>query len=144
MDDFQKTMDVNVMGVFLCAQFATPLLEASGRGVIVLVASGAGVVGPSSSLAYGASKAGVNGLGMTLQSHLKDRHIRVNVICPGNIVTQMKLSVEIAAARRENRSVEKAIEQAEQNYGTPDGVARIIAFMLSNEADYLRGTLFTR
>ncbi len=59
-------------------------------------------------------------------------------------MTQMKLSVDIAAAERDGRPVEQAIEHANQNYGQPDGVARIIAFMLSDEADYLRGTLFTR
>lgn len=144
LEDFEMVMDVNVKGVFLCAKYATPLLEASGHGVVVVVASGAGVIGPSSSLAYGASKGGANGFGMTLANHLAPRNIRVNVICPGNIVTDMKLSVEIAQAEREGRSVETAIEQAKQNYGVPAGVARIIAFMLSDESDYLRGTLFTR
>jgi 3-oxoacyl-[acyl-carrier protein] reductase len=141
---FERTIDVNIKGTFLCAKFATPLLEASGNGVIVVIASGAGVSGPSSSLAYGASKGGVNGFGMTLANHVKDRHVRVNVLCPGNIITQMKLSVDIAAAERDDRPAEQAIEHANQNYGRPDGVARIIAFMLSDEADYLRGTLFTR
>ena len=144
LDDFDLTQDVNVRGVFLCARSATPLLEASGRGVMVVVASGAGVIGPSSSLAYGASKGGANGLGMTLANHLAPRGIRVNVICPGNIVTELKLSVDIAAAEREGTSVDAAIERANQEYGTPDGVARVIAFMLSDEADYLRGAVFTR
>ncbi len=109
-----------------------------------MVASGAGVIGPSSSLAYGASKGGANGLGMTLASHLATRRIRVNVICPGNIVTEMKLSVDIAEAERTGTSIDGAIERANREYGTPDGVARVIAFMLSDEADYLRGAVFTR
>ncbi len=144
LEDFEMTIDVNVKGPFLCAKYASPLLEASGNGVIVVVASGAGVIGPSSSLAYGASKGGANGLGMTLQNHLAGRGIRVNVICPGNIVTNMKMSVEIIQAQREGRSVEEAVEKAQKNYGVPEGVARVIAFMASDEADYLRGTLFTR
>jgi NAD(P)-dependent dehydrogenase (short-subunit alcohol dehydrogenase family) len=144
VDDFELTLDVNVKGVFLCAKYATPLLEASGEGVIVVVGSGAGVTGPSSSLAYGASKGGANGLGMTLAHHLAGRGIRVNVICPGNIVTQLKMSVDVAAAQRAGRSVGDALERAHREYGTPEGVARVIAFMLTQEADYLRGTLFTR
>jgi NAD(P)-dependent dehydrogenase (short-subunit alcohol dehydrogenase family) len=121
-----------------------PAILIRAKGVVVVVASGAGVIGPSTSLAYGASKGGANGFGMTLANHLAPRNIRVNVICPGNIVTDMKLSVEIAQAHREGRSIEAAIEKAKRDYGVPEGVARVIRFMLSNEAEYLRGTLFTR
>jgi NAD(P)-dependent dehydrogenase (short-subunit alcohol dehydrogenase family) len=144
LEEFEMTMDVNVKGVFLCAKYAAPLLAASDSAVVVIVASGAGVIGPSSSLAYGASKGGANGFSMTLANHLKDRNIRVNTLCPGNIVTQMKLSVDVAAAERDGTSVEEAVEKARQNYGVPEGVARVIGFMLSDEADYLRGALFTR
>lgn len=144
LEEFELTMDVNVKGAFLCSKYATPLLAASDSAVVVVVASGAGVIGASSSLAYGASKGGANGFAMTLASHLSKRNIRVNTICPGNIVTQMKLSVDIAAAERDGSSTEAAIEHARQNYGIPIGVARIIAFMISDEADYLRGNLFTR
>lgn len=145
IDDFAMTLDINIKGVFLCSKYAAPLLEAAGgTGSMVVVASGAGVKGASSSLAYGASKGGANGLGMTLEGHLAPRNIRVNVICPGNIVTDMKLSVDIARAQKEGRSVEDEIARANREYGTPPGVAKIIAFMLSDEADYLRGTLFTR
>lgn len=144
LEDFELTLDVNVMGPFLCAKYATPLLVESQRGIIIIVASGAGVIAPSSSLAYGASKGGANGFGMTLSSHLSGRNVRVNVISPGNIVTEMKLSVEAAAAQHRGTSVDEALEKARQDYGTPDGVARIIAFMISDEADYLRGNIFTR
>ncbi|MBI1280954.1 MAG: SDR family NAD(P)-dependent oxidoreductase [Anaerolineaceae bacterium] len=144
LEEFELTMDVNVKGSFLCAKYATPLLVESDSAVIINVASGAGVIGPSSSLAYGASKGGANGFSMTLANHLKDRNVRVNTLCPGNIVTQMKLSVDVAAAQRDGRSVEDAMEKARQNYGVPEGVAKIIAFMISDEADYLRGALFTR
>src|SRR3954447_3448121 len=144
LDDFDLVLDVNVKGTFLCAKHATPLLEASGRGVVILIASGAGVRGPSSSLAYGASKAGVNGFGMTLEARLAPRGIRVNVVCPGNIATQLKLEVIVAEAERAGRSPVEAVEQAKQTLGDPDGVARVIAFLASPEADYVRGTLFTR
>ncbi len=81
---------------------------------------------------------------MTLANHLSKRNIRVNTLCPGNIVTQLKLSIDITAAERAGTSVEEAIQKAHENYGVPDGVAHVIGFMLSDEADYLRGALFTR
>jgi NAD(P)-dependent dehydrogenase (short-subunit alcohol dehydrogenase family) len=141
---FDQVLDVNLRGSFLCTKYATPLLAASGQGVVVLLASGAGVIAASSSLAYGSSKGGVNGLGMTLAQHLAPRNVRVNVVCPGEIVTEMKLSVVIADAERSGRSVEEALARARATMGSPDGVARVLAFLLSDEADHVRGTLFTR
>jgi NAD(P)-dependent dehydrogenase (short-subunit alcohol dehydrogenase family) len=143
-DVFQFVIDVNIRGVFLCAKYATPLLEQHPHGVIVVLASGAGVIGPSSSLAYGASKGGANGLGMTMAGHLAERGIRVNTLCPGNIVTEMKMSVEYENARRKGFSEAEALAAAQKNYGVPEGVAKVIAFMVSDEADYLRGNVFTR
>jgi NAD(P)-dependent dehydrogenase (short-subunit alcohol dehydrogenase family) len=144
VETFEFVLDVNVKGVFLTAKHTAGLLEASGKGVLVVLASGAGVIGPSSSLAYGASKGGANGLSMTLAAHHEARHIRVNTICPGNIVTAMKMSVEEENARRKGLPVDAALENARQQYGTPEGVAKIAAFVLSDDADYLRGALFTR
>lgn len=144
LDEFMSVIDINVRGTFLCAKYGTPLLVASGHGVMLLIASGAGVVGPSSSLAYGTSKGGVNGLGMTLAARLASRGIRVNVICPGEIVTAMKLSVVATQAVREGRDPEAAVARARQEMGSPDGIARVLAFLASDEADYVRGTLFTR
>src|SRR5205085_4945385 len=54
LDDFEMVIDVNIKGPFLCARYGAPLLDASQHAVMVVVASGAGVIGPSSSLAYGA------------------------------------------------------------------------------------------
>ena len=144
LDEFTSVIDINVKGTFLCAKYATPLLATGGHGVMLLIASGAGVSGPSSSLAYGTSKGGVNGLGMTLAARLAPRGVRVNVICPGEIVTAMKLSVVAAQAVREGRDPEVAVARARQEMGSPDGIARVLAFLASDEADYVRGTLFTR
>ncbi|MBE2268608.1 MAG: SDR family oxidoreductase [Anaerolinea sp.] len=142
LDDFQTVQRVNVTGVFLTVKHSLPLLR--DGGVVVIIASGAGVQGPSSSLAYGASKGGANGLSMTLAAQLEKRGIRVNTLSPGSIVTDMKLSVELENARRQGIPAETAIARARQEYGTPDGVARIIAFILSDDADYVRGTIYTR
>jgi NAD(P)-dependent dehydrogenase (short-subunit alcohol dehydrogenase family) len=145
LEDFEKVIDINVKGVFLCAKYATPLLAASQRGVMILIASGAGIRGPSSSIAYGASKAAVNGLGMTLEHYLSTRNIRVNVVCPGEIDTKLKTDVIAYQAERVGKPGEAAVEQARQTrLGTPEGVASILTFLASDEADYVRGIIFTR
>ena len=139
---FDFVMDVNVKGMFLCVKYATPLLAASGHGVMILIGSGAGVLGGSSSIAYGASKGAVNGMGMTLERHLAERGIRVNVVCPGEIETELKLNQMRVAAENQGQTFDK--EQAAKRLGSPLGVARLLAFLASDDADYMRRNLFTR
>jgi NAD(P)-dependent dehydrogenase (short-subunit alcohol dehydrogenase family) len=144
LEDFDSVIDINLRGVFLCTKYAMPLLDAAGGGTILLVGSPAGVTGPSGSIAYGASKGGVNGLGMTTARHVADRAVRVNVICPGGIATELKLGVVGDQARKEGKPVDVALEEAKAALGDPEGVAQVIAFLASDEAAYVRGTLYTR
>jgi NAD(P)-dependent dehydrogenase (short-subunit alcohol dehydrogenase family) len=141
-ETFDRVLDVNLRGTFLACKHAVPVIEASGGGVVLCIASGGGVRGPSSSLAYGASKAGMHGFCLTLEAQLKPRGIRVNVVCPGTIDTNMKRrNVRDAAAHR-GEDPEAALAAAE--LGDPDGVARVLAFLASPAADYVVGTVFTR
>jgi NAD(P)-dependent dehydrogenase (short-subunit alcohol dehydrogenase family) len=138
---FEQVIEVNVKGTFLTVQAAVPHLRARG-GVILLLASGAGVKGPSSSLAYGTSKGGVHGLAMTLEAHLAPHGIRVNDVCPGAIDTDMKRENVRDSARARGADPEETLAQS--GLGDPLGVARILAFLASSDADYVRGTVFTR
>jgi NAD(P)-dependent dehydrogenase (short-subunit alcohol dehydrogenase family) len=145
IEDFDAVIDVNLKGVFLCTKFAMPLFDArGGGGTIIIVGSPAGVTGASGSLAYGASKGGVNGYGMTLARHIANREVRVNVICPGGINTELKLGVVEAEARLRGKPVDAAVNEAKQQLGDPEGVGRVIAFLASDDAAYVRGTLYTR
>ena len=141
-EGWDRTISVNLKGAFLSAKHAVPALRRAGGGVIVLIASGAGVKGGSSMVAYGASKGGVNGLGMTLEARLAPDNIRVNVLCPGGITTPLKLyNIEEQARARGD-----AYRQEEQIalLGDPEGVARVLGFLVSDAADYVRGAIFTR
>ncbi len=144
IEDFEAVVDVNLKGVFLCTKYAMPLFDAGGKGTVIIVGSPAGVTGASGSLAYGASKGGVNGYGMTLARHIADRHVRVNVLAPGGINTELKLGVVAADAQKHGRAVEAALEEARQSLGDPVGVGRVIAWLASDEANYVRGTMYTR
>jgi NAD(P)-dependent dehydrogenase (short-subunit alcohol dehydrogenase family) len=145
-ETFQQVMDINVRGTFLCAKSAVPHIRRAGGGVILMIASGAGVRGASSSLAYGASKGGVNGFGMTLEAKLAPENIRVNVICPGSIATTMKLDNIADGARAQGHDPDRAVAVARETgmVGDPFGIARILAFLASSEAGYMRGAIFTR
>jgi len=82
--DWQKILAINLIGPFQCTRAARELLEADGGGEIVMTSSVAGLVGMGSSIAYCASKAGLNNLTVTLARALAPK-IRVNAIAPGFI-----------------------------------------------------------
>ncbi|HEB90943.1 MAG TPA: SDR family oxidoreductase [Deltaproteobacteria bacterium] len=82
--DWNQILSVNLVGPFLCSRAARPLLEADEGGEIVMTSSVAGLVGMGSSIAYCASKAGLNNLTVTLARALAPK-IRVNAIAPGFI-----------------------------------------------------------
>src|SRR5688500_2049954 len=90
VETFDRVQAVNVRGTFLAVKHAVPQLKKHRSGVVLCISSGAGVRGPSSSIAYGTSKAGVHGLVMTLQPRLEALGIRVHAICPGSLDTVLK------------------------------------------------------
>ncbi len=145
LEVFRNVVDVNLIGSFLCSKHAVPLMKRAGRGVILLVSSGA-AQGGSSSVAYGSSKGGVSSLGVTLAGKLAPENIRVNVIHPGEIRTAMKLSVIAAEAELKGGSADRAVAEAVAGprLGQPEGMGKILAWLASEEADYIRGFIHTR
>jgi NAD(P)-dependent dehydrogenase (short-subunit alcohol dehydrogenase family) len=139
---FDQVLDVNIRGTFLCVKHAIPAMGNIG-GVILLLASGAGVTSGSSSYAYGASKGAVHGLSLVLQSRLENRPIRINTVAPGAISTPLKRQNIEDVGHREGIS-QDMIRDRQDQLGDPAGVASILAFLASREADYVRGTIFTR
>ena len=136
---FRQVYDVNVTGSFLCAKHAAPLMKKNGKGVIVLISSAA-AYGASSSFAYGSSKGGVTSLGITMAAKLADDNIRVNTVHPGSIATRMK----IAVIEEEARLFGKPGSHGSAKLGEPEGVGKLLAWLVSDDADYVRGALHTR
>ena len=141
---FESVIDVNLKGTFLSIKHVVPVMERIGGGVVLCVASGAGVTGGSSSVSYGSSKGGVNGLVLTITPQLAQLNIRVHTICPGGIKTPLKLGQIIASAERVGQSPEAAVEGALPSLGEPSGVARVLTFLASDDASYVRGAIHTR
>jgi NAD(P)-dependent dehydrogenase (short-subunit alcohol dehydrogenase family) len=141
-EDWDDTIDTNIKGTFLTAKYAAPLLQRAGQSVVLLISSGAGVHGGSSSLAYAASKAGMHGMQYNLERDISGA--RLHVICPGGIATPLKLENIADGARIAGEDPEEAVAKARLTLGDPMGIARVLAFLASAEGDYLRGTVFTR
>ena len=141
---FDSVIDVNLKGTFYAVKHAVPAMEKDGGGVILCIASGAGVRGGSSSVAYASSKGGVNGLVMTVENQVASLNIRMHTICPGGLATPLKLGQIAESARRAGQDADAAVANARNSLGEPAGVARILTFLASDEASYARGQIFTR
>lgn len=139
---FQRVVDVNLAGSFRMCKAVVPSMRKAGRGVVVLIASGAGVRGGSSSVAYGSSKGAVHGLAMVLEPQLAPAGIRVNDVCPGSLNTPLKRQNVEDGARAHGQAPEEALAKA--NLADPHGVARVLAFLASDDGDFVRGSIFTR
>lgn len=140
--EWDRVMDINVKGVFLCTKHAVPYLKTSGGGSIINVASVLGMVGAASAPPYVASKAAVRLMSKTdALIYAKDR-IRVNSVNPGYIWTPLienylKSKGDVEAGR-------KALDSLHPigHIGEPDDVSYGILYLASNESKFVTGTDF--
>ncbi|MBF6604971.1 MAG: SDR family oxidoreductase [Chloroflexi bacterium] len=138
---WDRVVDVNLKGAFLVAKHVAAEMLDAGSGAIVLVSSKAGVAVGSGSFPYGASKGGMHGLVLTLERHLSPKGIRVNEVCPGDIDTPLyRASLAEALAQGADPG---AIEEALRTLTAPTTIAEVLAFLASDSASAIRGTIFT-
>lgn len=136
--DWQRIIGVNLTGTFLVSQAALPHLL-DGGGVIVNVASNAGLMGQPYSAAYCASKGGVVQLTRALADEYLERGVRVNCIAPGGIDTPLQEQFRNAPAGIDFKKFAKI--RTPLGTATPDEVAALIAFVASDEGRYMTGAI---
>src|SRR5215469_12055129 len=93
-EEWDKTIDINLKGSFLCTRAVLPFMIKNRSGVIINISSGAGKTGFPDISAYCASKFGVIGLTESLAWEVADHNIRVMAICPGEVDTKMQQNVD--------------------------------------------------
>jgi NAD(P)-dependent dehydrogenase (short-subunit alcohol dehydrogenase family) len=138
-DVYQRVLDVNLKGVFLCCKYGVPELIRAGGGSIVNVASFVALVGCSVPQdAYTASKGAVLSLTRSLAVQYGRQGVRANAICPGPIMTPLL----------ENLFPDEAAKQLRLNriplgrFGRPEDIVNAALFLASDESSFMTGTTF--
>jgi NAD(P)-dependent dehydrogenase (short-subunit alcohol dehydrogenase family) len=134
--DWQRVLDVNLTGLFLCMKHELAVMVPAGHGAIVNVASGAGVVAAPTLAAYSASKHGVLGLTKTAAVENARSGVRVNAILPGSIDTpMMQRTMDI------HPEVKKIVlkSTASGRLGRPEEVAEAALWLCSDRASLVSG-----
>ena len=127
---WDKVLNINLKGSFLVVKHVCKIMIPNKKGTIILTASGAGVTGGSASYAYGSSKGGTHGLAMVLDYHISRHGIRINDVLPGKV--------------RSGITTKGASDEHIKALADPEKVAEVYAFLASDSAEYVRGTIITR
>jgi 3-oxoacyl-[acyl-carrier protein] reductase len=135
LEQFDRVIDVNLRGVFHCAQAVTDSMVARGSGVILNASSVVGIYGNFGQTNYAATKFGVIGFTKTWSRELGPKGIRVNAVAPGFIETPILSTIP-----------DKVIHEMKdrvplKRLGQPEDIANVYAFLASDEAAYINGTV---
>ena len=135
LEQFDRVIDVNLRGVFHCAQAVADSMVAQGSGVILNASSVVGVYGNFGQTNYAASKFGVIGFTKTWSRELGPKGVRVNAVAPGFIQTPILSTMP-------DKVIESMAERVPlKRLGQPEDIANVYAFLASDEAAYINGAV---
>jgi 3-oxoacyl-[acyl-carrier protein] reductase len=131
--DFDEVIATNLKGVFNCTKAVARLMMKNRSGRIVNMTSVVGLMGNVSQANYAAAKAGIIGFTKSVAKELATRGVTVNAIAPGFITTDM-------TAKLSDKIKEETLTQIPMGkFGTPEDVANLAAFLVSEQAAYITG-----
>lgn len=135
-ENWDKTIDINLKGAWLCLKYEIPQMLKQGGGAIVNCSSVAGLMGFATLPAYVASKHGMVGLTKSAALENAQSSIRINAVCPGVIKTPMMERVTHG-----ERAAEEQYEKAEPmgRFGRPEEVAEAVMWLCSDAASFVTG-----
>jgi 3-oxoacyl-[acyl-carrier protein] reductase len=135
LQQFDAVIDVNLRGVFHCAQAVVDTMVAQGAGVILNASSVVGIYGNFGQTNYAASKFGVIGFTKTWSRELGPKGIRVNAVAPGFVETPILATIPDKVLQHMREQVPL------HRLGKPEEIANVYAFLASDEASYINGAV---
>jgi 2-hydroxycyclohexanecarboxyl-CoA dehydrogenase len=138
--DWEKIIAINLYGMLHCCKAVLPVMVSQGYGKVVNIGSDAGRVGSSGEAVYSATKGGIMAFTKTLAREMARYKINVNCICPGPADTP--LFAELGQDQPKLReALQKAIPWG--RLARPEDVANAVAFLVSDEAEYITGQILS-
>jgi len=136
-EDFQRVMHTNVNAVFALSREVVRIMEEQKSGSIINISSMAALYGIPKVIAYSASKSAIEGMTKAMAVELSPKGIRVNVVAPGFIATDMSSKALNGDPERKG----KALGRTPIGYlGTPEDVAEAVLFLATSSSKYVTGT----
>jgi 3-oxoacyl-[acyl-carrier protein] reductase len=132
-EDLEKTLAIDLKGAIYCTRAAAKQMMRARTGSIIQISSVIGEMGNAGQAAYAAAKSGLIGFSKSVAKELGSRHVRVNVVAPGFIETEMTGALTEAQKEAYLRSVPVGF------FGSPDDIASLVAFLASPQSRYITG-----
>lgn len=144
--EFERLMGINVNGAFYLLKSVLPIMRAQNSGAVILIGSDQSLVGKTNSFAYNLSKSALASMAKTTALDYAQYGIRANAVCPGTIETPLYHQAinrycERSGADKEAVHAEEAALQPIGRIGQPEEVAALVAFLASDEARFITGSL---
>lgn len=139
-EEWDRIIDINLKGVWLCMKYEIPVMEKQGGGAIVNTASIYGLAGAAEYIAYNAAKHGVVGITKTAALEYAPDGIRINAVCPGYIRTPMTLPGIEANPELGRRMVSQT---PMGRLGRPEEIAEAVVWLCSDAASFVTGHTMT-
>jgi len=134
--EWDRIVNINLRGVFLCMKYEIPLMLRNGAGVVVNTSSGAGVKGFKGQAAYAAAKHGVIGLTRSAALDYASQNIRINAVCPGIVETSMMDRFTRGTSEGRERVI---AQEPIGRMGKPDEIASAVVWLCSDPAAFMIG-----
>ncbi|WP_054708042.1 SDR family NAD(P)-dependent oxidoreductase [Bacillus sp. JCM 19041] len=140
-EDWDKTLSINLKGTFLSVKYTIPLMKENGGSIVITSSvNGTRVFSNVGMAAYSSSKAALAAFGKMAALELSNYGIRVNVICPGAIQTNIGERTYRHETELKSLEFKKETDRFPTPPGTPDQVADMVTFLTSDRAKHISGT----